>query len=199
MRHTVCRWFVTSRLIAGLMVAAVCTAQAHTRPHYGGTLHVETQGDPWQTADSIGRRLVFDSLVRTDESGAVLPALAVRWQSQSGDHRWQFWLRPGVHFHDGSPLTADSVLQSLTRSCTHCPWSAIRTAGDSDCAFTTGLTTTRRLPARALSQPLCNQPAGCLRQSIRDRGISICVAEQRSIDTDSRRRCMAGTSVPECG
>jgi peptide/nickel transport system substrate-binding protein len=127
----VCRWFVTSRLIAGLMVAAVCTAHAHTRPRYGGTLHVETQGDPWQGADSMGRRLVFDSLVRTDGSGVVFPALAVRWQSQNSDHRWQFWLRPGVHFHDGSALTADSVLQSLTHSCIHCPWSAIRTVGDS--------------------------------------------------------------------
>ena len=76
-------------------------------------LHVETQGDPWQGRDSIGRRMVFDSLTRIDSSGAVLPALAVRWQSQNGDHRWQFWLRPGVRFHDGSLLTADSVLQSL--------------------------------------------------------------------------------------
>ena len=33
------------------------------------------------------------------------PALAVDWQSENNDHRWQFRLRPGVHFHDGSPLT----------------------------------------------------------------------------------------------
>ena len=93
-----CRWFATSSLIAGLLLANVCASEARTRPHYGGTLHVDTQDDPWQGRDSIGRRMVFDSLTRVDSSGAVLPALALRWQSQNGDHRWQFWLRPGVRF-----------------------------------------------------------------------------------------------------
>jgi peptide/nickel transport system substrate-binding protein len=132
----VCRWFATSSLIAGLLLASVCVS-ARTRPHYGGTLHVDTQGDPWQGRDSIGRRMVFDSLTRVDSSGAVQPALAVRWQSQNGDHRWQFWLRSGVRFHDGSLLTADSVVQSLTRSCAQCPWTAARSLGDS-VVFTMG-------------------------------------------------------------
>ena len=114
-----------------LLIASGCTAFARTRPHYGGTLHVETQADPWQAADSLGRRLVFDSLTRVDSSGAVQPALALRWKAQNGDHRWQFWLRPGVRFHGGSPVTADSVQQSLERSCKQCPWTSIRTLGDS--------------------------------------------------------------------
>jgi ABC-type transport system substrate-binding protein len=117
-------------VIAGLLLASV-GALARTRPHYGGTLRVDTQGDPWQTRDSIGRRMVFDSLTRVDNSGAVLPALAVRWQSQNGDHRWQFWLRPGVRFHDGTLLTAESVVQSLARSCAQCEWTAVRSSGDS--------------------------------------------------------------------
>lgn len=131
-----CRWFATSKVMAVVLLAGACVAHAHTRPRYGGTLHVEVQGDPWQPADSVGRRLVFDSLTVADSSGAVLPALAVRWKSQNADHRWQFWLRPGVRFQDGSPLTADSVEQSLARSCTQCPWSAVRVLGDS-VVFTT--------------------------------------------------------------
>jgi MarR-like DNA-binding transcriptional regulator SgrR of sgrS sRNA len=117
--------------MAVLLLAGGCAAHAHTRPRYGGTLRVETLADPWQDADSLGRRLVFDSLTRVDSTGAVQPALAVRWKAQSGDHRWQFWLRPGVHFHDGSPLTAESVQQSLERSCKQCPWTSVRAAGDS--------------------------------------------------------------------
>ena len=131
-----CRWSAISRAIAALLLASACVAHAHTRPHYGGTLRVETQGDPWQATDSLGSRLVFDSLTRVDSSGAVQPALAVRWKAQNGDHRWQFWLRPGVRFHDGSPLTADNVQQSLARSCTQCPWSSLRVLGDS-LVFTT--------------------------------------------------------------
>jgi peptide/nickel transport system substrate-binding protein len=132
----VCRWFATSKLVAVVLLASACAAHAHTRPRYGGILRVEVQGDPWQPADSVGRRLVFDSLTRADSSGAVLPALAVRWKSQNADHRWQFWLRPGVRFHDGTLLTADGVEQSLARSCAQCPWTAIRTLGDS-LVFTT--------------------------------------------------------------
>ncbi len=117
--------------MAALLLASTGAAHAHTRPHYGGTLHVETLADPWQAADSIGRRLVFDSLTGVNESGALQPALAVRWKAQNGDHRWQFWLRPGVHFHDGSPLTAESVQQSLERSCKQCPWTSVRVLEDS--------------------------------------------------------------------
>jgi peptide/nickel transport system substrate-binding protein len=132
----VCRWSAISKGMAVLLLASACTALAHTRPRYGGTLRVETQADPWQAADSIGRRLVFDSLTRSDGSGAVQPALAVRWKAQNGNHRWEFWLRPGVRFHDGSPLTADRVQQSLERSCKECPWTSVRTLGDS-LVFTT--------------------------------------------------------------
>lgn len=125
-----------SRSAAFLLLVLVSTANASTRPHYGGTLRVEVQGDPWQAPDSIGRSLVFDSLTRVDSSGQTAPDLAVRWSSQNANHRWQFWLRTGVHFHDGSLLTADSVLQSLARSCSRCPWTTARGLGDS-IVFTT--------------------------------------------------------------
>src|SRR5205807_1386047 len=47
-------------------------------------------------------------------------------------HRWQFWIRAGVRFHDGSALTADAVVESLNRSCAQgCPWTALRRSGDS--------------------------------------------------------------------
>jgi peptide/nickel transport system substrate-binding protein len=127
----VCRWSAISKGIAALLIASACAAYARTRPHYGGTLHVETQADPWQAADSLGHRLVFDSLTRVDSLGTVQPALAVRWKAQNGDHRWQFWLRAGVHFNGGAPLTADSVQQSLERSCKQCPWTSVRVLGDS--------------------------------------------------------------------
>jgi peptide/nickel transport system substrate-binding protein len=107
-------------------------AHARTRPHYGGILQIETQGDPWQEPDGVARRLVFDTLTRTDDAGAVLSSLAVRWESQNADHRWQFWLRHGVHFHDGTPLTAEAVVASLSQSCrSNCLWNAVRAIGDS--------------------------------------------------------------------
>ncbi len=127
-RWTVLRHFAISCLIAGIALSA----GARTRPRYGGTLHVEIEGDPWQRPDGLPRRLVFDGLTMLDAHGVVRPALAVEWESENGDHRWQFRLRPGVHFHDGTAMTSVNVVASLTASCAaDCPWTAVRAAGPS--------------------------------------------------------------------
>jgi peptide/nickel transport system substrate-binding protein len=114
---------------------ALCLAQAagaRTRSHYGGALRIETQSDPWRIPDGIARKLVFDGLTRLDDSGVVLPGLAIRWDSQNDNHRWQFWLRPGVRFHDGAALTPASVAISLSQSCgKQCPWAGLSAVGNS--------------------------------------------------------------------
>lgn len=103
---------------------------ARTRPHYGGTLHVEIEGDPWQRPGGIARRLVFDGLTTIDASGTVRPALAVEWASADADHRWQFRLRPGVRFHDGTLLTSTNAVAALNIACpANCPWSAVHALG----------------------------------------------------------------------
>jgi peptide/nickel transport system substrate-binding protein len=118
--------------ISALLVAAALPAPARTRPHYGGTLHVEIEGDPWQGEDGLARSLVLDGLTTLDANGAVRPALAANWQTTDNDHRWEFRLRPGVHFHDGTLLTAQAAVMSLNlASAAHCPWTAVRAVGSS--------------------------------------------------------------------
>jgi ABC-type transport system substrate-binding protein len=67
--------------------------------------------------DSFARRsltlLVFETLVTADDHGRAQPALAASWLAQPGDQRWQFRLRRGVRFHDGTPLTAEAAAASL--------------------------------------------------------------------------------------
>jgi peptide/nickel transport system substrate-binding protein len=93
---------------------------------------METLSDPWRGPDGIGRKLVFDGLTRLDDSGVVEPGLAIRWESQNDSHRWQFWLRPGVRFHDGTALTTAAVAASLLQSCTkQCPWTTLSAVGNS--------------------------------------------------------------------
>jgi MarR-like DNA-binding transcriptional regulator SgrR of sgrS sRNA len=105
---------------------------AHTRPHYGGTLRVEIEGDPWQRPDGLARRLVLDGLTAMSVDGNVRPALAVDWKSENDNHRWQFKLRAGVHFHDGTALNAGNVVASLTAICgAGCPWASVRAVGSS--------------------------------------------------------------------
>ena len=130
MRWTVLRRFAISCLVAALALPAA----ARTRPHYGGTLRVEIVGDAWTQPvaqhSELARRLIFDGLTRMDADGTARPSLAVRWASENNDHRWQFWLRPGVHFQDGAPLDSAAVEASLTSVCgASCPWTAVHAVG----------------------------------------------------------------------
>jgi len=111
-----------SLVASSLLLAAL--ASAATRPQYGGAVRISTRIapaslDPADSArqDSITRRnltrLIFDTLVTLDNAGKVQPALATSWKSESNTQRWEFWLRRDVKFHDGSPLTGDSVAASL--------------------------------------------------------------------------------------
>jgi ABC-type transport system substrate-binding protein len=120
-------------VISGVLVCLALGAAARTRPHYGGTLRIETQGDPWQMPDGMARRLVLDTLTTVADIGGARPALAVRWESQNADHRWEFWIRPEVRFQDGTALTADAVAAALDETCSHaaCPWRMVRGVGPS--------------------------------------------------------------------
>lgn len=57
---------------------------------------------------------VFDPLVRFDRNYAPEPSLAVSWRTLD-DKTWEFKLRPGVTFHDGTPLTAEDVAFTYAR------------------------------------------------------------------------------------
>ncbi|MFB0834364.1 ABC transporter substrate-binding protein [Arthrobacter halodurans] len=55
----------------------------------------------------------LETLTRYDESeGKVVSSLATEWK-QVSDLEWEFTLRDGVRFQDGTPLTADAVVTSL--------------------------------------------------------------------------------------
>ncbi|MEM1046734.1 MAG: ABC transporter substrate-binding protein [Pseudomonadota bacterium] len=58
---------------------------------------------------------IFGRLVGQDENQRLIPDLAVSWQPIDGN-AWEFKLRPGVTFHDGSAFTADDVVCSFKRA-----------------------------------------------------------------------------------
>ncbi len=57
---------------------------------------------------------VFEPLTLTDRNGRLVPGLATSWRAVDPT-TWEFKLRPGVKFHDGSPLTPDDVAFSIDR------------------------------------------------------------------------------------
>lgn len=55
---------------------------------------------------------IFEPLVSMSPDNKPQPALAESWKAVD-DTTWEFKLRDGVTFHDGTPLTADSVIASF--------------------------------------------------------------------------------------
>jgi len=60
---------------------------------------------------------VFDALVHVDANARIVPGLAVSWRAIDPT-TWEFKLRKGVKFHDGSNFTAEDVIFSLERPAT---------------------------------------------------------------------------------
>ena len=57
----------------------------------------------------------FDPLIRQDEHQRLLPGLAESWRAVDAT-TWEFRLRPGVTFHDGSDFTAEDVAATIRRA-----------------------------------------------------------------------------------
>lgn len=106
--------FLRSPLLA-LMLAAVA-APASAAPERVAALVApfEIKGtDPTLSGDIFLKMSIVETLVNADTAGQPLPGLATSWTVSDDGTQWRFTLRPGVKFHDGSALTAESVVNAL--------------------------------------------------------------------------------------
>jgi peptide/nickel transport system substrate-binding protein len=60
---------------------------------------------------------LFDSVVTNDPQSKSTPGLALSWKALDDTH-WEFSLRPGLTFSDGSPLTIEDIAVSFHRATT---------------------------------------------------------------------------------
>jgi len=142
------RRFAWRFLAAASLISLAWRAAAESRPRYGGTLVVElhdslTLTDPGEWPLRLVP-LVYDRLVRLDDRGEPQPALAISWQHDASNKRWEFRLRPHAMFHDGSPVTAAAVVACLK------DWTNAAVAGESAVVFQTE-TPAPDLPVRLAS------------------------------------------------
>ena len=63
--------------------------------------------------DAVTSAQLYETLVRVDCMGRVIPELAAGWSGNGRD--WQFEIRRGTTFSDGTPATARSVAAALSR------------------------------------------------------------------------------------
>jgi peptide/nickel transport system substrate-binding protein len=65
---------------------------------------------------------MYEQLLRANPPGSAekyTPLLATSWEVSTDGLTWTFHLRPNVKFHDGEPLTADAVKQSIDAAKDH--------------------------------------------------------------------------------
>jgi peptide/nickel transport system substrate-binding protein len=107
---------ILAALLTLLLTAPPALAQSNT---LRAVLNLELQVlDPIITTSNVTRAyayLVFDTLISMDSEGRYKPQMLEGWEASEDRLTWTFRLRPGLEWHDGSPVTAEDCVASLQR------------------------------------------------------------------------------------
>lgn len=107
--------------IRGLILSLIAFASIAPTEAAEKTLRVALESLPLSQANPFRTSLspsiysiaaIFDGLTQLDTNGKLVPALAVRWESVDA-LTWRFYLRPGVKFSNGTPLTSDAFVTAV--------------------------------------------------------------------------------------
>src|SRR4051812_6731439 len=105
---------------AGLLLAGFgpAAAQPRERP-FRLVLNVGLQNlDPIASPSFVTRNfayMVYDTLISMDGKGEYRPQMLESWTPSADRMSWSFKLRPGLEFHDGTPVTAEDAVASIKR------------------------------------------------------------------------------------
>ena len=130
------------RIIAIMVLAALVSLPLTGA--YAQELRIGLKGEPTAidphyhnlTPNNAMAANIFSHLIEQDENQQLLPGLASSWKAVD-DLTWEFKLREGIKFHDGTPFTADDVLFTFERAPT------VPNSPSSFSTFTKGKTLTK--------------------------------------------------------
>ncbi|MCX7375369.1 MAG: ABC transporter substrate-binding protein [Alphaproteobacteria bacterium] len=102
--------------LAFAFATALSTAAAAQTLSIGIQNEPNTMDPQWNLlgSNTQAMRNQYDTLIGRDVNLQLVPSLALSWKVID-DTTWEFKLRPGVKFHDGSDFTAEDVKFTLAR------------------------------------------------------------------------------------
>jgi peptide/nickel transport system substrate-binding protein len=108
--------------IAALAIGAVLSlagpAAAENVLRFMGIDATASTMDPHANSNKDNKaatKQVYEALLDVDSNLAIVPQLALAWKPLNPT-TWEFTLRPGVLFHDGTPVSPDDVIFSIERA-----------------------------------------------------------------------------------
>jgi peptide/nickel transport system substrate-binding protein len=104
------------RFAAGALFAGMLATSSGAQDLVTGQ-RTEPSMDPhflWLTTNVLYNNHIYGSLVTLTDDAKFVPGLALSWKPIQPTV-WEFKLRPGVKFHDGSDFTADDVVFTIKR------------------------------------------------------------------------------------
>lgn len=113
------RWnLLALGLLLALILAAACGPD-QAGEQAGPALTIGIGRDLYYGPDDAaylhGSTHTWEALTYLDGNLRPRPWLARSWKSSDGGRTWDFFLRPGVSFHDGAPFTAEGAVFCIDR------------------------------------------------------------------------------------
>jgi peptide/nickel transport system substrate-binding protein len=108
-----------------LAIAAAGPASGETRLRVVAESDLKSLDPIWTTAAVTASHgfMIYDQLFAQDGKGVAKPQMVESWRSSADGLAWTFVLRPGLKWHDGTPVTAKDAVPSIRR------WGARITSG----------------------------------------------------------------------
>jgi peptide/nickel transport system substrate-binding protein len=109
-----------SAFAAALLATTALSTSAETLrwARAGDALTLDPHAQNEGPTSALGHQ-IMEPLVMRDMTGAIVPALATSWNpSETDPNVWEFTLREGVTYHDGSAFDSEDVKFSLERAMT---------------------------------------------------------------------------------
>ena len=115
--------YILMALLVTVSAAALCGCKGNTKKSGNGSVTVGiTQDldslDPHKAVAAGTKEVlynVYEGLVKPDQNGNLVPAVAEDYQISTDGKEYTFKLRKGVKFHNGKEVTAEDVIYSLKR------------------------------------------------------------------------------------